>query len=174
MKEDRYFALPANDVEDTGFDAGPVEVETEISEYDFDDLEEAGSEPEAVGQPAPAPPSNPAVMPSQTGSDSSEPPPPKKPVARALPEKKSPADTKSGNQRGAKAAREKSIDTAGKSSGKSTRPAKTGESKKAKQAPVKKASPKKAPAKTSAKSGTDRKKAPSKGAKPKAPAERRK
>ncbi|MCP5116027.1 MAG: hypothetical protein GY953_34805, partial [bacterium] len=74
MFECRYFALDNDGYEDSGFDEVPVEIESEIRQYDFDEEDEgelADSEsavPEIPAAPVAAAPHD---------------PPRKKPVARA-------------------------------------------------------------------------------------------
>ena len=76
MMEIRYFALDDHDVEDTGYEAGPIEVEAENLQYDLDeeDLTEF-LEPEPPPEHSVS-----AVLPPGP----STPPPPKKPVAKAV------------------------------------------------------------------------------------------
>jgi hypothetical protein len=76
MMEIRYFALDDHEAEDTGYDAGPIEVEAENLQYDLD-------EEELTEFGGPEPPPRHAVS-AVLPPGPSTPPPPRKPVAKAV------------------------------------------------------------------------------------------
>jgi len=90
MMDIRYFALDDLDVEDSGYEARPIEVEAETLQYDTDEEDFLEADDPAVLPPAPPEVTVAAILPSTIQDHKSAvAPPPKKPVTKATGETKS-------------------------------------------------------------------------------------